>query len=143
MVVTRAYRRARRNSRCIVLPVLLLPPTMYGKFAAYAGVSLILAGVVVNHAAATRPSAFAFIAYLSENKVAAVVLANMMLVIALAAVLTLKSIFLGALKTTEIEVRACPCTWLGVQCRAVDVLCCVSALLARLRLAPWTHACSA
>lgn len=98
----------------VLYSLLTLLPTaaMYGKFAAYAGLSFVLAAVVVNHAAATRPSAFAFVAYLSENKVAAVVLANMMLVITLAAVLALKFIFLGALKTTEIEACTDSHSWL-------------------------------
>lgn len=77
---------------------------MWGKWLLYAVASSLMAYGVVNHAYVTREQFYPAVIYLVTNKFSIVVLGNMGIVLVVTLAAFLKAMFLGELKSAEVEV---------------------------------------
>ena len=77
------------------------------KITLYILASILLSYLVINHAFVTREQFYPVIIYLVTNKPSILVLGNMAFVTVILFAWFIKTIFLGSLKPTEVEV----CTW--------------------------------
>ena len=88
----------------------------------YSAFSALLTYGVMNHAYVTREQFYPAVIYLVTNKFSVVVLGNMAMVIVVSIAAFLKMIFLGDLKTAEVEVSRSILTWLARRVGQASIL---------------------